>query len=98
MKPPHAADGPRAMRPSMVQTLLGEEGEMSSGVVAWPRQPARGALRRTLATAWARWMQMRQRRETMRCLAEMDDHMLSDLGVSRAQLNFELDRPARGRD
>jgi uncharacterized protein YjiS (DUF1127 family) len=71
---------------------------MSSSVLAWPRRPARGAVRRTLATVWARWTEMRRRRETMRYLAEMDDHMLSDLGVSRAQLHFELDRPAGWRD
>lgn len=30
-------------------------------------------------------------RETRRYLSQMDDHMLQDLGVSRAQALFELD-------
>jgi uncharacterized protein YjiS (DUF1127 family) len=75
-----------------------EEVPMSSTVVAWPRRRSRGGFRRALAAAWARWMEARQRRETMRYLAQMDDHMLSDLGVSRAQLFFEMDRPAGCRE
>jgi len=34
-------------------------------------------------------------RQTRRYLAEMDDHMLSDIGVSRAQVLFEVDHPHR---
>jgi uncharacterized protein YjiS (DUF1127 family) len=71
---------------------------MSSTVVAWPRRCSRSGFRRVLAAAWARWTEARQRRETMRYLSHMDDHMLSDLGVSRAQLFFEMDRPAGRRE
>jgi uncharacterized protein YjiS (DUF1127 family) len=39
----------------------------------------------------------RKLRETRRQLATMDDRMLSDIGVSRAQIEFELDRAPRGR-
>ena len=39
----------------------------------------------------AHWEQARKLRETRRYLEQMDDHMLSDLGVSRAQAHFELE-------
>jgi uncharacterized protein YjiS (DUF1127 family) len=48
----------------------------------------------------ARWQHARRLAETRRYLAQMDDHMLADLGVSRAQAAFELDhamqRPRNG--
>lgn len=37
----------------------------------------------------AKWRAARLRRATQRYLAEMDDHMLSDIGVSRAQALFD---------
>lgn len=43
----------------------------------------------------ARWRHARRIAETRRYLSQMDDHMLADLGVSRAQASFELDRASR---
>lgn len=43
----------------------------------------------------ARWRQAQRLRETRRYVAQMDDRMLSDIGVSRAQAAFELDHPRR---
>lgn len=43
----------------------------------------------------ARWRHARRLAETRRYLQAMDDHMLNDLGVSRAQAMFELDRAPR---
>ena len=40
----------------------------------------------------AGWQRARQVRETRRYLMEMDDHALQDIGVSRAQALFELER------
>jgi uncharacterized protein YjiS (DUF1127 family) len=39
----------------------------------------------------ARLQEARRLRETRRYLEQMDDHMLSDLGVSRAQARFDLE-------
>jgi uncharacterized protein YjiS (DUF1127 family) len=49
---------------------------------------------RAAAALWARWQHARRLRETRLYLEQMDDHMLSDIGVSRAQVGFELDRAA----
>jgi uncharacterized protein YjiS (DUF1127 family) len=43
------------------------------------------------AAVVARWRHARRLAETRRYLEQMDDHMLADLGVSRAQAAFELD-------
>ena len=47
---------------------------------------------RAAAALFAAWRRARQRAATRRYLTEMDEHMLQDLGVSRAQASFELDR------
>ena len=47
---------------------------------------------RAAALLVTRWQQARRLRETRRYLEQMDDHMLQDLGVSRSQALFELDR------
>jgi uncharacterized protein YjiS (DUF1127 family) len=52
-------------------------------------------LGHAVQTLQARWEHARKLRETRRYLEQMDDHMLSDLGVSRAQAAFELDRGPR---
>ncbi len=39
----------------------------------------------------AQWRAARELRETRRYVAEMDDRMLADIGVSRAQALFDLD-------
>lgn len=50
---------------------------------------------RLAAALLARWQHIRRLQETKRYVAQMDDHMLSDIGVSRAQVTFELDRVRR---
>ena len=50
---------------------------------------------RAAAALVARVRHARQVAETRRYLEQMDDHMLSDLGVSRAQAAFELDHPTQ---
>jgi uncharacterized protein YjiS (DUF1127 family) len=52
-------------------------------------------LARAIPALWARWRAARDLAETRRYLALMDDHMLKDLGVSRAQAYFEVE--GRGR-
>ena len=54
-------------------------------------RPRRVGLRRVATALLARWQQMRRRRETRRYVIAMDEHMLSDIGVSRAQALFEID-------
>jgi uncharacterized protein YjiS (DUF1127 family) len=49
-------------------------------------------LRHTAGVLFAQWQYARKMRETQRYLSQMDDHMLADLGVSRAQAAFEADR------
>ena len=49
-------------------------------------------LRRWAAAVSARWRRARQRRETRRYIMAMEPHMLADIGVSRAQALFEIDR------
>jgi uncharacterized protein YjiS (DUF1127 family) len=43
----------------------------------------------------ARWRHAQRLRETRRYLTQMDERMLQDIGVSRAQAVFELDRAPR---
>ncbi|MDA8250105.1 MAG: DUF1127 domain-containing protein [Rhodospirillales bacterium] len=57
------------------------------------RRRQRRAGWRALLSAWAaRWQQARRLRQARRYILEMDEHMLSDIGVSRAQALFEIDR------
>lgn len=48
-------------------------------------------LRQRVAALATRWRQARRRRELRRYIMEMDEHMLSDIGVSRAQALFDID-------
>jgi len=52
-------------------------------------------LRHTAGALVAQWQHARKVRQTQKYLAEMDDHMLADLGVSRAQAAFEADHSPR---
>jgi uncharacterized protein YjiS (DUF1127 family) len=52
---------------------------------------------RTVHRLLARWRQARRIAEARRAISEMDDHMLRDLGVSRAPAYFEVDRASRWR-
>jgi uncharacterized protein YjiS (DUF1127 family) len=45
----------------------------------------------------ARWNRVAMLRRARRQVAEMDDHMLADIGVSRAQAIFEIDRALHDR-
>ncbi len=63
--------------------------DITNGRIAW----ARPTLRSRLALAWhtvdravADWASRRR-------LADMDAHMLKDLGISQAQAKFEASRP-----
>ncbi len=63
--------------------------DITNGRLAW----ARPTLRHRLALAWhavdsavAHWASRRR-------LADLDAHMLKDLGISRAQAEFEASRP-----
>ncbi len=74
---------------------------MTSNVLALPvlRQAngrPRSGLRNMVAALRERWVRARRLRETRRYVLGMDQHMLADIGVSRAQALFELDR-ASGR-
>jgi len=70
---------------------------MSTLTVTFPPISQLGSgLGRAAASLIARLQYARKQRETRRYLEQMDDHMLQDLGVSRAQALFELDRPTVG--
>lgn len=53
--------------------------------------PARTPFARAV---WQWLVQAKRLRDTRRQLAEMDDRMLADIGVSRAAAQFEAARPA----
>jgi len=55
-----------------------------------PAAPAITSIRTALARAWATLGVWRRILRTRRDLAEMDPRMLSDLGISRAQAEFQL--------
>lgn len=54
-----------------------------------PRRSGRAILRQ----AWAMLMEMRRARRTRRLLAEMDDRLLSDIGIGRGEALMEASRP-----
>jgi uncharacterized protein YjiS (DUF1127 family) len=60
--------------------------------IALSRPAAHGSLGlgRAAASLWARWQHARRLHETRRYLEQMDDRMLQDIGVSRAQALFEI--------
>jgi uncharacterized protein YjiS (DUF1127 family) len=64
---------------------------MSTLTLTFPFIRFSTGLGQMAAVVAARWRHARRLRETRRYLAQMDDHMLQDLGVSRAQAAFELD-------
>lgn len=49
-------------------------------------------LRRFAATVVAHWRRAVLLRQTRRYVMQMDDRTLADLGISRAQALFEIDR------
>jgi uncharacterized protein YjiS (DUF1127 family) len=52
----------------------------------------RRAIRAVLGSVWPTLRHWYRVASTRRGLVEMDDRMLSDLGISRAQAEFELSR------
>ncbi len=54
--------------------------------------PPAPVVRRSLRTARAALKRIERNAALRRELDRMDDRMLSDIGVSRAQLGFEIDR------
>ena len=44
----------------------------------WPQQPAPPATPASMRVAWRRW-------RSRRCLTALNDHMLRDIGVTRAE-------------
>ena len=57
-----------------------------------PLSTSRGGFGGMVATALHATGRMFRVAMSRRYLAEMDDHMLHDLGISRAQANFEASR------
>jgi len=70
---------------------------MTSIGLTLPRVHVGVGLGRAVHTLLARWHHARQLAEMRRHIAEMDDHMLQDLGVSRAQAYFEVEEASRWR-
>jgi uncharacterized protein YjiS (DUF1127 family) len=64
-------------------------------VIATPVRLAGVGFLRAGSAIRAYWQHAMRLRETRRYLEQMDDHMLHDIGVSRAQAFFELDSPHR---
>jgi uncharacterized protein YjiS (DUF1127 family) len=63
--------------------------DITNGRVAWARPTLRHRLALALHAidrAVVHWASRRR-------LADLDDHMLKDLGISRAQAQFEASRP-----
>ncbi len=67
---------------------------MQSITLRLPHMPRVG-LARAAASLMARVQHWRRLRETRRYLADMDEHMLHDIGVSRAQALFDVDLPRK---
>jgi uncharacterized protein YjiS (DUF1127 family) len=53
-------------------------------------------LRQVAALIAARWRSARKLRQARRYVMAMDERTLADIGVSRAQALFEIDRAGRG--
>ncbi len=61
---------------------------MTTQVHLVPRRSGRAAWRQ----AWATLMEMRRAHRTRRLLAEMDDRLLSDIGIGRGDALMEASR------
>lgn len=66
---------------------------MSDGSIPLIRLRSAAGLKFLLGDAWRTVCAMRQARQTRRQLAEMDDRMLADLGISRGDARMEASRP-----
>jgi len=65
---------------------------MTGILLTFPVVWRRPRMRTFVAALADRWERARRLRETRRYIQQMDDHMLSDIGISRAQALFEIDR------
>lgn len=63
---------------------------MNAVALARPVSAVSIGLGHAVAAVWKRLQHQRRLRETRRYLEEMDEHMLQDIGVSRAQALFDL--------
>jgi uncharacterized protein YjiS (DUF1127 family) len=50
------------------------------------REPALYVALASIRKAWRRW-------RTRQCLSAFDDHMLRDIGLTRAEAEYELNKP-----
>lgn len=55
--------------------------------------PGPRRLREWLCAAWRAWRWMLMRRRTRRALVMLDDRLLRDVGLTRADARREADRP-----
>ncbi len=67
---------------------------MSQTVTRLRVVPAQPSLASRLGQVWRRLLAARADAVTRRQLQALDDHELSDIGISRAQANFEATRAA----
>ena len=69
---------------------------MSASIFSFPPTRSRpglaGLLRRAWANAWANLKQAERVVASRRNLRRLDDRMLSDIGISHAQAEFEAER------
>jgi uncharacterized protein YjiS (DUF1127 family) len=87
---PHRFDGLSCRPPT---ARRGVDFGALSGMAASCTQ--RRGLGGTLSMLAARWHRTAMLRRARRQVAEIDDDMLADIGVSRAQAMFEIDRAIR---
>ena len=66
---------------------------MSQTVIKFHFTPAHPTLRSRLMHIRHRVALAWQEASTRRCLGQLDDRALSDIGVSRAQAQFDSERP-----
>ncbi len=66
---------------------------MSQAVIKLRFTPAQSNWQIRLARAWTAFKTARKATTTRRQLASLDDRALSDIGISRAQAQFEAETP-----
>ena len=66
---------------------------MSQTVIRFRAAPVRPRWRDRALLLWRRVLAARAEAATRRQLAALDDRALSDVGISRAQAQFEAERP-----
>jgi uncharacterized protein YjiS (DUF1127 family) len=85
---------PDAAGDPIILAISSLEDIMSQTISTLRIAPARVSLADRLSSAW-RWIAVALDAATTRQhLAELSDHELADIGISRAQAQFEAQRPA----